>query len=54
MVNYPSIKELFNIHFDVPLKIDAEVGRSFGDGVEIAFTEEGEVSNIKEVSQYFK
>ena len=38
MVNYPFIKENFNIHFDVPLKIDVEVGHSFGDGVEIDFT----------------
>jgi DNA polymerase-1 len=36
MVNYPMIKNIFNIHFDVPLAIDAEVGTSFGDvqGVE--------------------
>ena len=39
MVNYPTIKEIFNIHFDVPLSIDAEVGRSFGDGKEIHFEE---------------
>ena len=37
MVNYPTIKDIFNIHFDVPLAIDAEVGRSFGDGKEIHF-----------------
>ena len=37
MVNYPTIKEIFNIHFDVPLSIDAEVGRSFGDGKDVHF-----------------
>jgi len=37
MVNYPTIKDIFNIHFDVPLAIDAEVGRSFGDGKEVLF-----------------
>ena len=37
MVNYPLIKEIFNIHFDVPLAIDAEVGKSFGDGKEVTF-----------------
>jgi DNA polymerase-1 len=37
MVNYPTIKEIFNIHFDVPLAIDAEVGSSFGDGKEVEF-----------------
>ena len=37
MVNYPLIKKIFNIHFDVPLAIDAEVGKSFGDGKEVQF-----------------
>ncbi len=37
MVNYPTIKNVFNIHFDVPLAIDAEVGSSFGDGKIIEF-----------------
>lgn len=37
MVNYPTIKDIFNIHFDVPLAIDAEVGRSFGDGKKVSF-----------------
>ena len=39
MVNYPTIKDIFNIHFDVPLSIDAEVGRSFGDGQAVEFVE---------------
>jgi hypothetical protein len=37
LVNYPTIKRVFNIHFDIPFKIDAEVGRSFGDGKEVMF-----------------
>ena len=37
MVNYPLIKKIFNIHFDVPLAIDAEVGKSFGDVKEVHF-----------------
>ena len=37
LVNYPTIREVFNIQFDIPFKIDAEVGRSFGDGKEITF-----------------
>jgi DNA polymerase-1 len=41
MVNYPTIKDIFNIHFDVPLSIDAEVGQSFGDGKLVHF-ENGE------------
>lgn len=34
MVNAPIMKDVFNIYFDVPFKIDVEVGTSFGDGVE--------------------
>ena len=37
MVNYPLIKKIFNSHFDVPLAIDAEVGKSFGDVKEVHF-----------------
>lgn len=37
MVNYPKLRDIFNIHFDVPLAIDAEVGKSFGDGEEVHF-----------------
>ena len=33
LVNYPTIKSIFNIHFDVPLQIDMEVGTSFGNGI---------------------
>ena len=53
MVNYPSIKSLFNIHFDVPLAIDAEVGRSFGDGVSVQFID-GRVNNLDEIGRYFQ
>jgi len=35
LVNYPYIKEQFNIHLDVPLAIEILVGKSFGDGEEI-------------------
>tara|TARA_R100001244_G_scaffold95992_1_gene71977 strand:+ start:189 stop:1304 length:1116 start_codon:yes stop_codon:yes gene_type:complete len=54
MVNYPAIKSIFNIHFDVPLKIDAEVGKSFGDGVSVEFNATGEVENIDKISTYFR
>lgn len=37
MVNYPKIKDIFNIEFDIPLAIDVEVGSSFGDGRKITF-----------------
>jgi len=35
LVNYPYIKEHFNIHLDVPLEIEILVGQSFGDGKEV-------------------
>lgn len=34
MVNAPIMRDTFNIYFNVPFKIDVEVGTSFGDGVE--------------------
>lgn len=37
MVNYNTVKKDFGIEFDLPLKIDAEVGTSFGDGKEVEF-----------------
>ena len=49
LVNYPFIKDNFNIHFDVPLKIDAEVGHSFGDGVEIVFDADGSPNNLEDI-----
>jgi len=51
LVNYPFIKKNFNIYFDVPLKIDAEVGHSFGDGVEVKF-EDGKPQNLQEIEEY--
>ena len=51
LVNYPFMKEKFNIHFDVPLKIDAEVGHSFGDGIEVDF-KNGKPQNLREVREY--
>jgi len=37
MVNYPTIRKVFNINFDVPLVIEVEVGKSFGDGEKVEF-----------------
>ena len=51
LVNYPFIKKYFNIHFDVPFKIDAEVGHSFGDGVEVDF-KDGNPQNLQEIKEY--
>ena len=51
LVEYPFIKENFNIHFDVPLKIDAEVGFSFGDGVEVDYVD-GIPQNMSDIHAY--
>lgn len=52
MVSTPTLRKDFGIHFDVPLAIDAEVGRSFGDGKEVCY-EDGKVKNITELLNYF-
>ena len=51
LVNYPQLRSLFGINFDVPLAIDMEVGRSFGDGVDVSF-DSGKPTNLKEISDY--
>ena len=53
MVNVPTLRESFNIHPNVPLKIDAEVGRSFGDGQEVHFFG-GKVTNEVALLQYLR
>ena len=51
LINYPRLQKLFDLTFDVPLSVDIEVGRSFGDGVSVSF-EGGKPSNLREVSTY--
>ena len=51
LVNYPHLKELFGINFDVPLAVDVEVGRSFGDGVSVEF-DGGVPTNLETITQY--
>ena len=51
LVNYPNLRKLFGINFDVPLAVDFEVGRSFGDGVAVSF-DKGTPTNMKEVLGY--
>jgi len=48
LVNYPYIKEKFNIVLDVPLSIDLEIGHSFGDGKGVVFTE-GKPMNVDDI-----
>lgn len=51
LVNYPHLKDLFGINFDVPLAVDVEVGRSFGDGIAVDFLN-GTPSNIDMIGKY--
>tara|TARA_R100000951_G_scaffold98292_2_gene88234 strand:+ start:333 stop:1418 length:1086 start_codon:yes stop_codon:yes gene_type:complete len=37
MVNYPTLRKVFNIEFDIPFGIDVELGTSFGNGKEVHF-----------------
>jgi len=53
LVNVPIIKQVFNLEFSVPLKIDAEVGHSFGDGKEVHYLN-GKVQNTTEILDYIK
>ena len=51
LVNYPHLRSLFGINFDVPLAVDVEVGRSFGDGVSVDFVD-GLPTNTDSVLKY--
>ena len=51
LVNYPYLKKLFGINFDVPLAVDFEVGRSFGDGVSVEF-DNGTPTNLDPLMEY--
>ena len=48
MVNYPYLKEHFNFNLSVPLDIDVEVGRSFGQGIPVKFNGFN-VVNVEEI-----
>ena len=41
MVEYPVIKDLFGIEFEVPLEIEAEIGPSFGKAKAVGYNEYG-------------
>ena len=51
LVNYPHLRSLFWINFDVPFGVYLEVGRSFGDGQDVHF-EDGKPTNIPEILEY--
>jgi len=51
LVNYPNLRSLFGINFDVPLSVDVEVGRSFGDGKAVSFLE-GSPTNLNDITNY--
>ena len=43
---------LYGFDFVVPFEVDIEVGKSFGDGIEATFTEEGVLTNHSELINY--
>jgi len=49
MVVNPYMKSQFGIELSVPMSIDAEVGKSFGTGKEVEYTEDGRVLNKEEL-----
>lgn len=53
LVNYPYMKKMFGIELSVPLGVDMEVGRSFGDGVPVDFRN-SEVSNLDSILSYLE
>tara|TARA_R110002051_G_scaffold207372_2_gene272814 strand:+ start:6682 stop:7809 length:1128 start_codon:yes stop_codon:yes gene_type:complete len=54
LVNYPYIKEIFNIYFDVPMAIDTEVGTSFGEATGVDYSSDGKVTNLKGIMSYME
>jgi len=50
MVNYPFIRDNFNIRLDVPLEIEILIGKSFGDGEE-AILKNGKLVNYDDIMQ---
>ncbi len=53
LVNYPNLRRLFGINFDVPLAVDFEVGRSFGDGKDVTFAD-NKPTNLDDILAYLK
>ena len=51
LVNYPYLRKLFGINFDIPFAVDFEVGRSFGDGISVLF-EDGKLGNMEAINSY--
>ena len=48
MVNYPYVRDTFNIELNVPLEIEILIGKSFGDGTE-AIMKDGRITNCEEI-----
>lgn len=51
LVNYPYMRNKFGIDLAVPLGVDMEVGRSFGDGVSVDLSDL-KVTNLQEILSY--
>ena len=46
------LKTYYNLDFVVPFEVDIEVGKSFGDGLEVEFDENGISKNINSIVNY--
>lgn len=52
LTNTEDLKRLYGLDFVVPFEVDIEVGKSFGDGIEADFDEEGHLLNGKALRRY--
>ena len=46
------LERLYHLKFKVPFEVDVEVGKAFGDGIEVEFSKAGEMENLKEIMGY--
>jgi DNA polymerase I len=54
MVINEYMRDTFGIELTVPMKIDCEVGYSFGEGAEVHFDDKGRVTNMEEIQEYLQ
>ena len=46
------LERMYHLKFKVPFEVDVEVGKAFGDGIEVEFSKAGEMENLKEIMGY--
>jgi DNA polymerase-1 len=52
LTNTEDLQKYYNLNVSVPFEVDIEVGNSFGDGLEVEFSKEGEFLNHDEILRY--